>query len=313
VAKNRSYTKDEEAWLTQRRDFTPTELEEQWPFTFERTGHALQRHRERLLERNRDAMPAKLPASPKPLCTDPIRLAGPSACILTDLHVPFHNAAFVEDVVALAKEWDIKDCIIGGDLIDVEAFSKWVGDPENTFEEELDLAEKILDELASAFDRVVWTLGNHEARFLGKAAQRQIRSQRFLRMVTNAKNVEISSFEWCELDTPQGLYRIVHPKNASIVSGRVPSVIASRRFTDSHVIGAHGHLVGQVRTEDGKRWAIDSGTCADIDRLQYSTKSVSTRPVMNNGAVIVVEGFPYLVTPTLIGSVHLANLYAQDA
>jgi hypothetical protein len=141
------------------------------------------------------------------------------------------------------------------------------------------------------------SLGNHEARLLGKALNRQVRTARFKRMITNAENVEISSYEWMTMDSPEGPWAIIHPKNASVIPGRVPAEIARNRFSDHHVIGFHGHLWGLTKSTDGKRWVWDVGMCAAPLKMAYAIKSVSTRPVMVQGAGIIYEGRPHPILP----------------
>jgi hypothetical protein len=65
----------------------------------------------------------------------------------------------------------------------------------------------------------------------------------------------------------------------------------------SHVIMGHNHLWGMTRDESGTFWAIESGVCADPERIPYYNEVHNTRPAMCTGAVIVRDGVPWLLSP----------------
>jgi hypothetical protein len=51
-----------------------------------------------------------------------------------DLHMDFHDEAFISRCIELALDWGVRHVAIGGDILDVEAFSKFGPDPENILE-----------------------------------------------------------------------------------------------------------------------------------------------------------------------------------
>lgn len=275
--------------------------------------HLRERERVRTDSHPKRDLVVPVPESPKPHLSNPIRLEGnPNRVILSDLHVPYHDARWLNQVLTLARAWGIETCVLQGDTVDGTCFSKFGHAPDDTLEEELSAGEGVLASLAASFGRVVVMLGNHETNRLLKTLQQQLRAERFLRMLTDGDNVEITHFEWIEA-TPRETdgYGWVHchPRNSSVIAGRVPSLIASRSWPRHHVSAGHGHLVGLVRADDGVRWCVDTGICADTARLAYSTFSISTRPAMAQGALLIYEGRPWLVTPDM-DLTALARVYA---
>jgi len=89
------------------------------------------------------------------------------------------------------------------------------------------------------------------------------------------------------------------PKNYSINATIVPKKLASKYLC--HIIAGHGHTWGIVRDVSDTFWAIDAGLCADPDRLAYITKVHTTNPKPVQGAVMVIDGVPILLSPDNIG------------
>lgn len=248
----------------------------------------------------KDADVVIIPESESPILDNPIPLSyEPDALILSDIHVPFHDGEFMSRAINLALAWGIEYLVIQGDLLDAANFSKFGTDPENTFERELSTAEGILEAVRTQFRRIVLMQGNHEMRFLGKTASNQVRVERFTRMFlpSNATNIEVTPFEWLEFETPTGIWLSAHPKNASIIAGRVPNMIAGRACTDRHVASGHGHLRALTWADDGRRYAVDTGMCMHPGKCGYVVAGRSNRPVMMQGALLIKAGIPTLVWP----------------
>lgn len=239
----------------------------------------------------------KIPTAALPVLQNPSHVKGDSALWLSDIHAPMQDSDFIEKSVRVATAWRIPICILGGDLFDAAAFSKFGHDPEQVFEQELEQAGELLESIASQFERVIWIMGNHERRMF-KTLSFQLSVNRVLKMMTSAPNIEVTPFEWLEMvPETSSPWIFCHPMNASIIPGRVPQMIADRRFSDHNVVAGHGHLASIARSSDGNRYAIDSGMCADPSRIAYASLAVSVRPVMVRGSVAVKHGFPYLFSP----------------
>jgi hypothetical protein len=261
-----------------------------------RTQKAIQRKRER--ERLADPMGWHAMVAPAPACAprfdQPLHIEEDRSLILPDPHVPFHDADWCNRVIALALAFRCTTAIVPGDLMDWSALSRWGRQERVEAEDEIGGGRQFLGSLARSFRRVAYTGGNHDMR-LARITGNLLELRDTMEMFVRDTNVEITDYHWLELISGGELYYIEHPKNASTVPGRVPAKLAEK--LGRHVIGTHGHQWGQVRDVSGRYWAIDAGVCADPLRLAHINKVHSTRPVIYQGAVLILDGVPVLLSP----------------
>lgn len=236
----------------------------------------------------------RIGVSPKPKYNDPINVVG-DALIMADPHVPYHDADFMNRCIGLALKWGIANCIVPGDLFDMAAFSIWGADETEEMEQELAVGEAILDDICCNFETVKVIRGNHDDRIL-RMLERKVSYQRIARLFTMNDNVTFSPYYHCILTSAGIPWRITHPKNISIHGSFIPARLAAK--FEMNVIAGHGHLWGCTTSDSGRYLAIDSGICADPERIQYSMERDSTRPKMVQGAVIVRAGRAWLLHPT---------------
>lgn len=87
---------------------------------------------------------------------------------LSDIHIPFHNAAALEAALAYGDSIN-PDCILlNGDVLDFAGISRFARDPRGpSVRDELDICGQFLDHLRARFPRaqIIWKLGNHEERW----------------------------------------------------------------------------------------------------------------------------------------------------
>jgi predicted phosphodiesterase len=108
---------------------------------------------------------------PKPIVSGwhTVNFRGPmNALVLNDIHVPYHNARFIETAIKEGKEKAIDFLLLNGDIIDCYSISRWETDPrKRKFKQELDKTVELLRFLRSNFPkaRMVYKLGNHEERY----------------------------------------------------------------------------------------------------------------------------------------------------
>lgn len=90
------------------------------------------------------------------------------ALIAGDFHVPYHDKQAVQAVLRFAKNFKPTHVVIHGDLVDFEAFSRFLKDPREVADpqEELDAARKLLRSFRQAAPkaRLIFGIGNHEHR-----------------------------------------------------------------------------------------------------------------------------------------------------
>jgi len=234
---------------------------------------------------------AQVPASPMRKYNKPLVVEG-DALVLADIHAPFHDAAWINRVSALALRMGIERCIIAGDLADFSAFS--VFGREVDADVELDVLSRVMDTLSANFE--VWYFaGNHDVRPVRRLRDAGLNVKWIMQMFVPSQRCHISDYFWCDLVSGGRKFRIEHPKNTSINAGVVPAKLAAKYRCS--VIGAHGHVWGMSRDVSGRDWAIDSGVCCDPDRVAYVSQRHNTRPALYRGAVIVTDGIPLLLGP----------------
>lgn len=87
------------------------------------------------------------------------------AFYLSDIHVPHHDPESLAWAVGLIEQWKPDHLIMGGDLIDANAASRWPNEYEHTLKDEYRWGNEILKDLRSAAPKnctCVWIWGNHE-------------------------------------------------------------------------------------------------------------------------------------------------------
>jgi hypothetical protein len=108
-----------------------------------------------------------------------------------------------------------------------------------------------------------------------------------------------SSYRWMRFESGGEMWQCEHPLSSSANATIVPKRLASIHLC--HVIAGHGHGWGIARDLSGRYYAIDTGICADPKKLTYAYRAHSMRPAMNQGAVIVIDGVPLLLSPDNVG------------
>lgn len=237
---------------------------------------------------------AQVPQSPlKRHATKPLHVEG-DVLVLPDIHAPCHDARWINRVCDLAYKWNIKQAIIAGDLADFNSFSVFGRDAGIDADMELDSLSAVMDALCASFE-IYYFAGNHDVRPCRALRDAGLNVKWLMRMFTPDEHCHISDWFWCTLTSGGAQYHVEHPKNTSINAGIVPAKLASAYLKST--IGTHGHVWGMRRDVSGKYWAIDSGVCADPDLLLYTTMRHSTRPIVYQGAVIVRDSVPILLSP----------------
>lgn len=82
----------------------------------------------------------------------------------SDFHVPNHRIEPIQAMLRYAKENNIKQLMIGGDLLDNTPFTRWTHEPINPHDVPrwFDMAKNLLIEFKKCFDEVYFIEGNHD-------------------------------------------------------------------------------------------------------------------------------------------------------
>lgn len=82
----------------------------------------------------------------------------------SDFHIPNHRVEPIEAMIKYAKENNINQLMIGGDLLDNTPFTRWQHEPINPHDVPrlFDMAKEFLRYLKSNFDTIYFIEGNHD-------------------------------------------------------------------------------------------------------------------------------------------------------
>ena len=269
--------------------------------------------------------------SPYPKFDSPLVMEG-DALVLPDTEFPFHDADFLNRVLDLTKTWGVRQLILAGDVLHFDSLSGWEPNwkGENTggimaeaeeklmdfaqglpaklqgemmellgdigtrtegdgMSTELGVARRELKRISEQFDRVDYVIGNHDGRFL-RALQTIIDPKELLRLLEAGDKWRIAEYYFSYLDTPKGRFMIEHPKGAAETTAQN----LSAKYGCS-VIMAHSHALDFSWDISGRYYAIQAGCCVDESRLPYASQRHHTKRQHKLGAVLVVDGYPWLL------------------
>ena len=224
--------------------------------------------------------------------------------VIFDSQIPFHDADFINRLLDLAADWGIRQGVSGGDLLNMTSFSRFYEKPlDKIWEKERSDAVGVLQALGDVIPHWCLVKGNHED-FLLKKLEEQIDHEAILALVDNRtgflKGFTATDYYYCEVRLGGTLWRITHPRNISVIHGRIPQRLCERYHCN--VASGHGHLAGMTPDYSGKYMACDVGVTCDPLRLDYVSLRDSTRPAQCEGALILQLGddnkcHPYHILP----------------
>lgn len=157
---------------------------------------------------------------------------------------------------------------------------------------EVQVAKSALNNLSTAFDDIVYVIGNHDGRFLSALNSPMFADQ--LKQFTVGENPKfrIAPYYYSILHTEQGDYSIEHPVSAS--KGAAVQ-IASKKLC--HVLMAHSHRYIRGRDPSNRFWAIQMGMACDETRMAYVGQRTRGAEQHSTGATIVRSGYPFDLSP----------------
>ena len=275
---------------------------------------------------------AVLPSSSQPKYDSPLVTTG-NALVLPDTEFPYHDADFINKVLELSACWKITNCVLAGDAVHFDSLSSfdpsWIDEkdksgldtdkrnelmdfaetlpedkklalldlvesidepPAENISEEIKISRSMLRRIGDTFQDVVFVIGNHEGRLL-----RTMNSPLFSKFLIQFIGVDnpvfrIAPYYYSLIETIKGTFRVVHPKGAA----KSTSTQLASKF-QQHILMAHSHRWAHQYDISGQFHAIQMGCCVDESRLAYVGQRDNTSDKHKLGAVIVRDGFPYLL------------------
>lgn len=194
----------------------------------------------------------------------------PLIAIAGDVHFPYHDKAAVRAFLKYLSSRPFTEVIIHGDLVDFEAFSRFLKDPRSISnpQRELDMAHDFLLEIEKRTPKAkhVFGYGNHEER-LDKL------------LMKNAPSLlQLDCLDLKELLGIQKGWHIIQPNHFYKVEDLVvyhgihyATTTTNRRniskFGGLSVVQGHSHRLSQnfVRSFHGIHSACEAGCLCDLD------------------------------------------------
>ena len=158
------------------------------------------------------------------------------------------------------------------------------------FDNEMYYARKTLNAFNDLFDSYVWTLGNHEGRWLRAINSPTMPSELLNLMKLDSGKWTIAPFYFCILHSNGQTYRIEHPKTTA---KNAAEKLASK--FQCHVLMGHSHALRCDYDISGRYHACQIGHCVDEERLAYASQRSTTRDAHLLGAAIVRDGYLWVL------------------
>lgn len=263
--------------------------------TIGRTEQAVRGRRRRIHSVTETQM--RIAESPFPRYDSPLVMEG-DALVLPDVEIPYADHEFLNNCIELARKWKIDQCILAGDFLHFDSLTHWepcwTNDSEDgihlNLSQELEMARRDTKVLSQAFKKIDFVLGNHSGRLL-RALSSPIFPSEILRLIEAGNRWRIAPYYYSILISNGEKYQIEHPNSATKVS---PIKLASKY--QCHILQAHSHKWGIDRDISGRFWAISMGCVVDEMRLPYAAQRHNTGEAHVLGAVIVKDGYPYVLS-----------------
>jgi len=230
---------------------------------------------------------------PFPIYNKAPKLEG-NALVMADCHVPFHDSNWCNRIITYALKRGISQLILAGDFIDWAAFGIYGRLVKVEAHEEIAAARQFFEAL-QGFETVVVILGNHEMRLI-RQLDYKLGAEELTPMFASHPGLVVTDYHWCTLRSGGQNWRISHPKNAHMKPCSVATRLVAKNSL-THVATGHDHVCGKIKTEDGRHWAVSTGACLMPAKLDYTTMIDNTRWQIAQGALIIREGYPELLTP----------------
>lgn len=244
---------------------------------------------------NRSRRLAPVKPSATPILDKWLTITSPGVLVIGDPHIPGHDADFLNKCFSVGCAWGVQDLLWAGDFYNLDGLSPFWDEVEPpTPEQERAAGIEVFDRAAERFGHQYWAMGNHDVRHIKALLALGYKFETAIKMLC-PEYVVASPYHFAEVLSGGRRWRVLHPKNASVNPGAVGEKMAAKFLCN--VVIAHGHTVGYRRDRSNRYIIIDSGGAFHLDKLAYVSLEPSTRPAMNQGAVIIHRGIGYLLDP----------------
>lgn len=221
----------------------------------------------------------------------PLRVYG-DCIIIADAHIPFIDLRWMKIAINTAKHFGIQQIVIGGDFFDFDRLSWWVkqsnaSDIATPLQDELNLAEGVLNILEKQFNSFYFLGGNHWRNRLLSTIGYSIKSDRLLGLVGKFRDPRYKFSEHLDWLLIDDKIRVTHPGKARKLDGTLSRDIGIK-FPAQIMVIAHRHRAFAGHTPDG-RPSIEIGWMGDKTRMRYIQTVDSSYYEWVNGFLVYVD------------------------
>lgn len=308
-----------DAWKKRRADITTQEFAREYSEICGRSYNSI-------TLKIRSMPEYRIPPSNRTPWNDHPKLEG-DVFVIGDTQIPFHHAEFINKCLSLCRRWGIRKMVLGGDAIDLNAFSNFAPDFENDRRRVIDSnsaaelvkfadtlstekREELLAMIGEAerengiggeikesrvvlkafeehFDNILWIMGNHEQRTL-RALQKVLPVDTLATLLgADSPKWQVSPYYWCLLLSGGKEWQIEHPIN----TGKGSSKKLAPKF-GKNIVMFHNHQFSITTDPSGEYYAIEPGMGMDESRMAYAAQRHNAADTHVVGALIIRDGKP---------------------
>lgn len=236
--------------------------------------------------------PFAVPPSPMPRA-DALHACEGDLLLVSDLHVPYHDAAVISQALRKADALGVGRCVVIGDFLDGNQFNAKRGGCQHPrrYQDDVETAREVLRAMLGHLDGIVVVMGNHD-RWLAAHMRGQV-DQSFQYASYFAEfgdRVRWLDKEQCRAHSGGKEFRLCHGANYSSANPLGVPKRLSGKFGCGVVTG-HQHSHESGWSHCGRFQCVSIGGCFDPARFDYVHNSPRTNPSMTRGYAVLKGGW----------------------
>jgi len=219
--------------------------------------------------------------------TYPVLQARGNALVIADIHTPYQHTELLKMAIQVAREHDIAQIDIAGDLHNFSALSSVAKhEPQTAVETDIKHARRILKVLQYHFDAIHIMSGNHDEYYTKK------RGGTFQDLIYNdvllgqADHVHVTNYDYIYRDDN---WLIGHLSSYDEIPGLLAAKIAS--IHGRNVAVGHDHIAGMIKSHEGY-YGISIGAMLQPELFYYKKRRLTTFPEFMLGFLLLIDGKP---------------------
>lgn len=211
--------------------------------------------------------------------------------IMSDLHVPYHDAALIEEAMRAARAEGISQWLIVGDMMDGNQWSKRGLNLtyQRRWQDDAEIAKAIIDQLVEYLGNGTVLMGNHDAWFIKHFRGQADTAWLLSRIFRTDDHVLWSMFEQAAIKSGDREIRATHGAN---YSGANPLGVGQRLAAkwECGVVMGHQHHATHGLSWSGKHQVVCMGGMHDPRKLSYLHEAPRTNPAQTRSYVLLKGG-----------------------